>query len=416
MAASELIDCPRCHHLNDPANEFCDYCGFNIAHYFADPKEVDANPSVAELYAFKNYPSRLQTYGNKTKLSSKELDTQKVKLKFKSFKHPKRWSFAAAALIFVIGGYTYGQFYYSKTITLNRISDEAASGQMANRDLVDRSDRVVSSKVIAEQFKANPSVIDRLKAELNRSGRTQDGVFTYQKTGTHFGIFPKYQLVLNHQASKQVVAPKTYSVKIKTKPYALILLNGKVTSYADSHGDYQLNHLTNEQITLSAKYHGTKRGGIVTKPIKITPSDDQRVVTLIQRQVVTKAHGQQLLDRMYRSMQETTNHGKSDQALHHYFVDGKRNHYYQSVHQLALVFHQYQFKATYRPHITSFKHEGKNRYVIMYNLEYRFDSGQRVHIQLFRTYAVMTKDAEHHYRLVSVISDSTPIKDEYHHK
>ncbi|MHA8137999.1 zinc ribbon domain-containing protein [Lactobacillaceae bacterium Scapto_B20] len=412
MSTSELIGCPRCNHLNDPENEFCDYCGFNIAHYYADAKVVNAKPSVAELYAFKNYPSRLQTYSNKDRLANQNFNTNRVKLKFRNFKHPKRWSFAAAALIFVIGGYSYGQFYYSKTITLNRISEEVTSGKLNANDVVEHSNKAANPKVIADQFKAHPSVVNRFKTELKQSGRTQDGVFTYQKTGTHFGIFPKYQIIVSHHEIEQ----KTYSVKIKTKPYALIMLNGKVTSYADSQGNYQLNHLTNEKITLSAKYHGPHQGGIVTKPITITPSDDQRVITLIQHKVAKKEHGQLLLDKMYAAMQETSNRGKSKLPFAHYFIDGKHNHYYQSVRQLALVFHQYQLKTTYRPSITSFKSLGKNQYAITYNLEYRFDSPQRVHTQLFRTYAVMKKDANQHYKLVSVISDRSPIKDVYQNK
>ncbi|MEJ6400059.1 zinc ribbon domain-containing protein [Nicoliella lavandulae] len=411
MAEPTTIQCPRCHHDNDATNEFCDYCGLDLAKYFDDGEEVQPTLTVADSYTIPNYQSRLKKYSKKDSIDRSKLDLRKFKLTFHSFKHRKRWAFSAAALIFVVGGYTYGQFYYSKSITLNRVDSSVAKDQLDDY-FVTKHNEPQATKVIAEYFKANPAAADRLKRELKSNGHTSDGFFTYQKTGTHFGIFPKYQVVLNNQELEQ----QTYSIKIKTKPYALILLNGKLMSYADENGNYELTHLTTDHFELNAKYHVDDHG-VTTEPIKVNKNDNGRTITLIRNESgFDQNQAQATLNQVYTGIQSLTNQRKTDMDLGNYFLYGNNNHYYQSMKKLALIFNQYQFKAKYTPQITTFKRDGQHRYHIVYNLKYEFDSGDQVHVQIFRTIAEVQQDHEHHYKVASVISDATPIKDKYYHK
>ncbi|UQS87177.1 zinc-ribbon domain-containing protein [Nicoliella spurrieriana] len=476
MPDQQKIECPRCGYQNDPENEFCDYCGFNLAGYFGKKAESDGE-TESELYSFKTFPSRSEshsegshkpaesqkndakkstvhseapkktTHNKKTtpkprpnpqidvdrqnavngkkkdknlkkkpkqnahpKVSPKpKAKKQPVKPNGTGFKHKKLWIFSAAALVLIVGGYGYGRYYYSKSATLNRLTDSVADGKTANY-FVSKTEQQDINKMVADYLKANPDLANHLKSELGSKDRTSDGFFTYQKTGTHFGIFPKYQVVMN----KRLVKQRTYSINIKTKPHALILLNGKVMSFADDNGNYHLSNLTSDHIYLSAKYHRDDKGPS-TPVVKVTPKDNGRQIELVGDNTLNASVAQSTLNDVYEQMQKITNQGNVRTNLSSYFTDAKNNHYYQSVHQLALIFHQSKYQAVYQPKVLDVKKVGNDRYSVDYNLTYRFDNDDQIHTQIFKTNAVM-QGSDGEYKINSIISDSNPIKDEYHQK
>ncbi|MBW1604916.1 zinc ribbon domain-containing protein [Lactobacillus sp. Sy-1] len=408
MVTKQRVACPRCGHNNDIENVFCDYCGFNLKQYFNSGKDDDEF-TKSELYEFNNFKPRLEEY------SRSNLDPKKIDLDFKTFKNKKAWAFATVALVLIVGGYSYGHYYYSRSATLNRVV-KSVTNYNSNHYFVSQYNHQDSTKLVDGYFRSNPKLVENLKKELNSRNHTSDGFFTYQKTGTHFGIFPKYQVVINND----LITKHTYAVKIKTKPYAVIMLNGKVLSYADSDGNYNLNHLTSDEIYINAKYQESNQG-ITTKPIKITPNDNKQQITLlgtepqIGSRLLTSASAQSTLEEMYARVRELTNRGNVKNDLASFFIGGDENRFYQSIHQLGLIFQQNGSTSDYEPQVKSLTRTSTNQYEVKYNLTYRFDNGKRVHIQTFETIAVMQRE-NGKYQILSVISSGTPIKDTHYQK
>ncbi|TPR50395.1 zinc-ribbon domain-containing protein [Apilactobacillus micheneri] len=357
--------CPNCGHSIKPNNEFCQNCGFNLKNI---NKANNDNSSQNGDNQESNQDNNSLNGENNQSYSPQRSSNQH------RMKHSKlKLSILAIVVIILVGGYLFGQNYYSKASTMNRIISGLQNGNNVTSSFYtsDPSYKMSSDSLdpLSNYFDDNKDKLSSFKSQLMNDGVTNNGNFEYKENGHNFLIFPRYQVKaktiypsvytnrdnVNIQLNdKHLVTSNTDDYQKKIGPilpgqYAL-KATGKVNGKSISNdGKYYLSN-NSDSVNLVLKtikfnvsaapksviYINDKRQGVVddsgnyklsempfssnmvvtakygninSNPTKVTSDDNDSTVNVTYPGSVSKDDVQSLLDNVSDSMQDVVSDG-----------------------------------------------------------------------------------------------------------
>lgn len=438
--------CPHCGHPVDPADTFCQNCGYNLVTDQATAPEQSAVTPPTTPTSTPNQPTPQPRRQRLTK------------------KQKTRWWLGGLVAVILIGLVVWGGQYYSRTATLNRITADIQSGKHLTRDFTTSStDLKLSASKLApvnRYYRDHAQALSDLKQQLAAGGRSTDGTFAYRSTGRHWLLFPKYQISVspvyptvttNHaktvitldqktvatatsdsytkklgalvpgeyhlQASGKVgghqltnssdyhiTSDKTYDLELKTVsvtfntvPASTITLNGKKIGSADSSGTFTLkNEPWSANMNIQATYSSTA-GTAKSNSVLLDKNADGTSVDLNYPGVIDQSDADDFFSNLFSSVQDVANgtDDDDDDALDSFFQNGSSNTEYQQLKSMADGYYK-DDDIDYTDMTTTIKDikPGPNRTsLVAYTVKYDFtlDDYDYDHIQTFQ-YTATVKD------------------------
>lgn len=322
--------CPNCGHPVSSTDTFCQNCGYNLMTNQEPTNGRHAQPQAP-----------VQPQAPQPKPQPQNQGPVRAPRQPWSKKKKWQWGGIAAAVVIIAGLGFWGGHYYSRAATLDRAVKSVKSGKNMTKYFTSGSASLKMTNAtllpLSRYYRSSPKALNTLKGQLQASGNSSDGDFTYQKNGHHFLFFPKYQVSVtpvyptvttNHQDTKILLDNKTiatadsddYSKRlgalvpgqyhlqatgkvgkhnltnssdyhitknttydldlttitatINTNPGSDIYLNGKKLGATDANGTYNLkDEPWSDNMNIYAEY--SSAGGTArTKSVKIKKSDD----------------------------------------------------------------------------------------------------------------------------------------------
>ncbi|WP_318766796.1 zinc ribbon domain-containing protein [Lactiplantibacillus carotarum] len=179
----DTMFCPNCGAKVSKADEFCGNCGFNLK-----------TASTQSAATSQSTPTRETVHQTRTE------HPQSAPTPAKPSRPTPKWVWITVAVVAVlcIGGYLFGQNYYSRSAQLNRAVTAVKSGSKGVSSYFSTSDpnlKLSDAKIepLTHYFKSKPAALASFKRQLN-NGQTADERFTYQLSGKAWLFFDKYTI------------------------------------------------------------------------------------------------------------------------------------------------------------------------------------------------------------------------------
>ncbi|WP_125680903.1 zinc ribbon domain-containing protein [Levilactobacillus yonginensis] len=355
--------CPNCGQPVAPTDTFCQNCGYNLNTGQASVDQP-TTPVQSTQTTAPAKPARVRK-------PHKPWDKKK-KLK---------WGGIAVAIVAVAGFFIWGGTHYSRSATLDRTISHIKSGKnMTPYFTTASSDLKLSNQALLpvnRYYSDHGQALSDLKSALNSNGRSDDGTMTFEKSGHHFLIFPRYKINVspvyptvktNHSGNVikldgkkiatasvdgytkkldamvpgeyhleasgtvgghklanssdyHITTSKTYNLELKTislsfntVPGSAIYLNGKKLGTADNNGSYSLkDEPWTSDMAVYAQYSSTA-GKATTNTVKLSDSDDQGSVDLKYPDVISNSDADDFFSNLFVAVDGITDEGDISDA------------------------------------------------------------------------------------------------------
>ncbi|WP_165815240.1 zinc ribbon domain-containing protein [Levilactobacillus bambusae] len=186
--------CPNCGHPVGSNDTFCGNCGFDLKKFRQGKQSAQSRPNG------KDERTSTTAGVNQSAENSRQLRHNAGESKGGPKQSLPRWAWwiIGAIVVLGIGGYVWGNHYYSREATLSRIIGNIRSNQPKAKDYTtsDPSLKLNSTtlKPMSEYLKGNHQQLAKFQSDLKKSDTSSDGRFTYTQTGKRWLMFPKYQI------------------------------------------------------------------------------------------------------------------------------------------------------------------------------------------------------------------------------
>lgn len=176
-----LLFCPNCGFKVAPTDEFCPNCGFNLKAYRQGTPQKTASVNV-QTKAKKGF-SR-----TKKKQRTKQQKRRNLLL-----------TAGAVVLLLIVGTIVYGEHYYSKASTLNRIVKATKNNQADLHTYFTTNDptlKISNSTLqpLVKYLRDRPEALASFKSQMSTVGKYDNNRLVYKQSGRNFLIFPKYKI------------------------------------------------------------------------------------------------------------------------------------------------------------------------------------------------------------------------------
>ena len=177
-----VLFCPNCGQQVTVNDDFCPNCGYNLRAY-----RQETQASMPDQPTADSKPAKAA--GRKRK-----------KVRTKQQRRRRREIFLGVLIaILVIGGITYGEYYYSKTSTLRRVVAAVKNNQSDLHRYFYTNDRNLkltneALQPLTKYFNQNPDQLLAFKAQSAGLGTFDNQRLSYQKAGRKFLIFPDWKV------------------------------------------------------------------------------------------------------------------------------------------------------------------------------------------------------------------------------
>jgi len=359
--------CPNCGTPISPDDIFCQHCGYNLQAENATP---DANNTASEQPA---QPTRQQA----TPRSTPTRPPRKPMSKAKKI----QWWSIGGVVVLLAAFFVWGSQHYSRAATLDREISNIKSGEHLTTTFTSGSTDLKLSKTnllpVNRYYTDHAKALSSLKSELQTSGTSNDGNFTYKQNGHHLLFFPKYQISvspvyptittnhtgnvikldnkkvatatsddytkklsamvpgeyhlqssgkigshhLTNSGDYHITHDKTYdlelttvSVTFNTVPASAIYLNGKKIGNADASGIYNLNNEPWSSDMSAYAQYSSSAGKASTPSVHIRKSDDQSDVDLSYTDMIDESDADDFFDNLFTAVQNLSDQGDIDDA------------------------------------------------------------------------------------------------------
>jgi len=272
--------CPNCGKEISPSDTFCPNCGYNLS-------EISATESATK----KGRSSR-----------SKRKKKQKKQGKVKKANPKKRkiilWSILG---VVIVAGIIWGEVYYAKSATLDRITSDIKSGNGVQSDFISQDKKFKVTNSSLEPFMAyyqkHDSRLAGFKTQLTATGSAVGNHFTFKKTGRSWLLFPKYQIVIK----------PIYPTVMTNRNGAKIKLNNQLIATSDSTvyskkigpivpGQYRMTAsgtVSGHKLTNDGTYHisSDKSYNLLLKTISVSLNTEPKATVFLNGKELGTADG-----------------------------------------------------------------------------------------------------------------------------
>ena len=454
--------CPNCGHELKPGARFCPNCGYQLRTATEPapgsasqapeskvpeqrPTEVASANPVASTRS--SQPSAApQSTAPAAKQAADEAPTlaraqRRQRPQGKSRK--PLWIGVGVAAVVLIGGYAVGSSYYSRQNQLNRaISALSSTKEDASPYLVSANTSLKvtkdNAKPLQRYFTGHASELSSLKQTFLTSDTY--GNYRYVRSGSHWLIFPRYQISFEPAYAELMTNHEGVTVKMGGKQVATLSANDQSSrSYYSSFsndaqtaythkvgpyvpGDYSFTAsgtVNGRKITAKANATLTP-GSTTTVDVYLTVNasgktyeskhatigkdldyDNQIAPTFTG--MISKDDADTLMKDVY-SEALTVRDSTDDSTLADYFKDGASNEYYQQLIKMANghsgndSIDSYDYEAR----VNSVAPAGDNQTTVNYDVTYTFDfEDGSTKTQVFRYNGTIVKDGSD-YKVVSL--------------
>lgn len=357
--------CPNCGNPISPDDIFCQNCGYNLQAANATTDNNDANPQNQQPTRQAPTPTRPTRQPRKPMTKAKKIQW---------------WSIGGVVVVLILF-FVWGNQHYSRNATLDREIASIKSGKHLTTTFTSGSSDLKLSKTkllpVNRYYTDHAKALATLKSELQASGSSNDGNFTYKQTGHHLLVFPKYQISVSpvyptittnhtgnvvkldnhkiatatsddytkklgalvpgeyhlqssgkigsHQLTNSgdyhITGNKTYdlelttvSVTFNTVPASAIYLNGKKIGNADDSGMYNLNDEPWSSDMSAYAQYSSSAGKATTPSVHIRKSDDQSDVDLNYNNMIDESDADDFFDNLFTAVENLSDQGDIDDA------------------------------------------------------------------------------------------------------
>ena len=356
--------CPNCGHPISPDDSFCQNCGYNL--------QVETTPASHDTANSQEQPTRHTATPSRPTRQPRKPMTKAKKIQW--------WSIGGVLVLLVLF-FVWGNQHYSRTATLDREIASIKSGKQLTTTFTSGSSDLKLSKTkllpVNRYYSDHAKALTALKSQLQASGSSNDGNFTYKQTGHHLLFFPKYQISVSpvyptittnhtgnvvkldnrkiatatsddytkklgalvpgeyhlqssgkigsHQLTNSgdyhITSNKTYdlelttvSVTFNTVPASAIYLNGKKIGNADDSGMYSLNNEPWSSDMSAYAQYSSSAGKATTPAVHIQKSDDQTDVDLNYSDMIDESDADDFFDNLFTAVENLSDQGDIDDA------------------------------------------------------------------------------------------------------
>lgn len=249
-STSKPLFCPHCGHPVNADEKFCGNCGFDLAAYFAShgtpnggnstnedpsdetPKPANNGDNADTSKRAGTQKSGTEQTGGQSATSQQPKPSQsaprqtQAPMRRQNRKPMARWKIVTIVVVVVllIGGYLFGNHYYSKAATMDRIVNRLQSqkGLSSYFTSSDPSLKINSSTLLplSKYMSSHNQSLASFKSELNNVGATNNDRFIYKQTGHHFLLFPKWQVQVKPVYPEVTTNHKNVTIKLDGKKVA----------------------------------------------------------------------------------------------------------------------------------------------------------------------------------------------------
>ncbi|NLR32066.1 zinc ribbon domain-containing protein [Levilactobacillus tujiorum] len=364
--------CPNCGHPVAPDDVFCQNCGYNLQADDAAPtnQSTDEAPQPAQ-------PTQTQT---RQATPQPAAPVRRPRQPMTKAKKIQWWSIGGVVVLLIIF-FVWGSQHYSRAATLDREIANIKSGKHLTTTFTSGSSDLKLSKTkllpVNRYYGEHAKALATLKTELQTSGTSNDGNFTYKQNGHHLFFFPKYQISvspvyptvttnhtgnvikldnqkiatattddytkklgamvpgeyhlqssgkigshhLTNSGDYHITGSKTYdlelttvSVTFNTVPASAIYLNGKKIGNADDSGMYTLNDEPWSSDMSAYAQYSSSAGKATTPAVHISKSDDQSDVDLNYKDMIDESDADDFFDNLFTAVENLSDQGDIDDA------------------------------------------------------------------------------------------------------
>ncbi|MFD1126028.1 zinc ribbon domain-containing protein [Lentilactobacillus raoultii] len=239
--------CPNCGQKVATSDEFCPNCGYHLAAYRKGQLSQPAAPAGKSAKSKKKLFSRT----GKKQLSKRQ-------------KRRKRLISLGLVLVAGVAGLIgYGEYYYSKANTLNRLVRSVKRHQGVHTYFYTKDPTLKVSRATLQPlfryFQDNPKALAAFKQQLKTLGKFDNNRLEYRQNGHHFLILPKYQVQIRPVYASLSVNKKN----AKPKQDGQLIATSNSTHFVKKigplvPGNYQLSSSANingHQLSNNNTYH-----------------------------------------------------------------------------------------------------------------------------------------------------------------
>jgi len=350
--------CPHCGHAVSPTDTFCQNCGYNLV---TDESTTPDQPAAAPTQTPAPQPAPTAPQATRHPRSPQQ---------------KRRWWALGIVAVAAVGFGVWGGQRYSRAATLNRIMTDVQSGKHLTTDFASGSANLKLSTTklspVHRYYTDHAQALSNLKQQLLAGGRSDDGHFTYRRTGQRWLVFPKYQIsvtpvyptvttnhaktvitldnrqiatadsdtyskklgalvpgeyhlaasgkVGSHQLSNSsdyhITSDKTYDLELKTVsvtfntvPGAAIYLNSKKVGTADGNGTYAMkNEPWSDNMTVYAQYT-SDAGTAKTNSALLDKNADGDSIDLKFPGIIDESDADDFISNLFTAIENLANNG-----------------------------------------------------------------------------------------------------------
>ncbi|KRM67986.1 hypothetical protein FD06_GL000348 [Apilactobacillus ozensis DSM 23829 = JCM 17196] len=198
--------CPNCGKEINKAIQFCPNCGFNVAKYLQ--KKPSANPTKKVVNSDVSNNLNVRRTSNQPKKSM------------------KAWPIITSVIVVILlaAAYIWGNHYYSKAETMNRIVTSLKDDNNLPTYFYTKDPNLsISSDTLdplAKYMNDNKQELNDFNNQLNSYEETDNKLFKLVQTGHNFLIFPKYQVQVKSLYPQVSTNRSNVVIKINNKKVA----------------------------------------------------------------------------------------------------------------------------------------------------------------------------------------------------